>query len=59
MMPTSVAAKLKVLPISLSNATGTNSVVLKINAAKAKAITAVQEPEEAVSEGEADMSVFK
>ena len=39
MMPTSVAGILKLAPMSLSSATGINSVVLKINAAKAKVIT--------------------
>lgn len=38
-MPTSVAGIAKLCPISLSKATGMNSVVLKINAAKAKLMT--------------------
>jgi hypothetical protein len=41
MIPTSVAGIAKLFPMSLSKATGTNSVVLKINAAKARLITLI------------------
>jgi hypothetical protein len=44
MTPTSAGERSKLLPMALSKPTGTNSVVLKMNAARARAITQSQLP---------------
>ena len=58
-MPTSVAGILKLWPISLSNATGINSVVLKIKAANARVMIQIHWCDglgDVVSEDDIDIS---